>query len=88
MAMSVSDLEAIEILLADASQDGSIAAALRRQLPHLSLSQCDAADVIEPPFRSYPCYDLHLLDTTDHCVQITIDPQTATGIIMARRDVS
>jgi hypothetical protein len=30
-------------------------------------------------------FDLHLLDSGGHCVQITNDPQRATGIVLAKR---
>jgi hypothetical protein len=41
--------------------------------------------VTETPFRSFSRFDIHLLDSADHCVQITVDPACATGIVLAAR---
>jgi len=60
-------------------------AELRRRFPHLSWTRCDASDVTGTPFRSYSAFDVHLLDSADHCSQITSDPARATGIVLARR---
>ncbi|ANX02770.1 DUF6129 family protein [Immundisolibacter cernigliae] len=77
------DLEALDALLAAAGgQDG---AALRARFPRLTVTRCDAADLAESPYRSYPGFDLHLVDGAGHCWQITADPAQATGIVLARR---
>ena len=84
MALSDSDLAAIEKVLT-AEDAGPVFAELRKRFPALSWTQCDASDVTEAPFRTYPGYDVHLLDTADHCAHITSDPGAATGVILARR---
>lgn len=84
MALSVMELTAIDALLADANPDAISVAALRAQFPQLSWTLCDASDVTETPFRSYAAVDVHLLSTKDHCAQITVDPMSATGVILAR----
>lgn len=89
MAMNAEDLQAIEVLFADAGPEMESIAALRRKFPHLSWTECDDSDVAETPFRSYARVDIHLLNSKDHCAQITSDPAGATGVIVARRrDVS
>lgn len=85
MALSDSDLTEIEQLLTAESASGPVFAELRRRFPALSWTQCDASDVTESPFRTYSTYDIHLLDTADHCAHITLDPASATGVILARR---
>ncbi len=60
---------------------------LRRRFPHLSWTKCDSTDVTETPFRSYPRFEIHLVDRTDHCLQITADPMRASGIVLADRNV-
>ncbi|WP_375161825.1 hypothetical protein [Bradyrhizobium sp. RDT46] len=47
--------------------------------------RCDASDVTETPYRSCGAFDLHLLDSADHCAQITNDPARATGIVLVSR---
>lgn len=85
MPLSVDELREIDELLAVAGAEAQLFAALRRRFPHLSWTSCDAADVLETPFRSYAGYDVHLLDSADHCSQITGDLTRATGIVLARR---
>lgn len=84
MALAAGELAEIETMLAsdDAPQTY---AALRRKFPRLAVIRCDASDVTEMPFRSFPAFDLHLLDSADHCAQITADPARATGIVLATR---
>lgn len=86
MGMNTEELAQIDAILAGAGAPDI--AALRKQFPHLSFSKCDASDVIEAPFSSYPGCDLHLLNGKDHCVQITSEPAEATGIILALRRVA
>lgn len=84
MALAAGELVEIETMLAsdDASQT---CATLRQKFPHLAVIRCDASDVTETPFRSFAAFDLHLLDSADHCAQITADPARATGIVLATR---
>ena len=85
MALSVDELSEIERVLAAPGTDAQVLVEVRRRFPHLSWTRCDASDVVEEPFRSYLRFDLHLLNSTDHCAQITVDPTCATGIILAAR---
>lgn len=85
MAVSPDVLTEIEQVLSAPDVDAGAVTALRGRFPHLSWTKCDASDVVETPFRSLARFDLHLVDTADHCVQITTDPERATGIIVARR---
>lgn len=83
--MSAEDWAAIDRLLSAPDADAAILTLLRTSFAHLSWTRCDAADVIETPFRSYRRFDVHLLDSVDHCWHITDDPTRATGIILAMR---
>lgn len=85
MALSADELSEIDTLLSSPEAASQAFTELRRRFPHLSLTRCDASDVVESPFRAYPVFDVHLLDAKDHCVQITTDPARATGIILAKR---
>ena len=85
MAVAAAELAEIEKVLSapDAGSNGYVE--LRAKFPHLSWMRCDAGDVTEPPFRSFCEFDLHLLDSSGHCAQITEDPGRATGLVLARR---
>jgi len=89
MALSADDLTRIEALLGAAEADTQTLVALRRQFPGLSLTRCDAADVdSEQPFREYPRFSLYLVDGTDHCWRLTIDPDRATGLVVVQHKVA
>ncbi len=44
--------------------------------------------MIEEPFRSFTTFDLHLLDTSNHCPVVVSDPSAASGLIVAARSAA
>lgn len=87
MALAAGELAEIEAALAAPDAGFQTYAALRQRFPHLVWVRCDASDVTETPFRSFREFDLHLLDSADHCALITADLAQATGIVLAKRTV-
>ncbi|RXG95182.1 DUF6129 family protein [Bradyrhizobium zhanjiangense] len=87
MALTTDELIEIERRLAADGAETSPFVELRRRFPQLAWVCCDASDVADRPFRQFPRFDLHLIDGSDHCVQITADPMRATGIVLAKRNV-
>ncbi|MGY4315204.1 DUF6129 family protein [Bradyrhizobium sp. JR3.5] len=87
MALTAEELIEIERLLAADDAEMGQFVELRRRFPQLAFARCDASDVADQPFRQFSSFDLHLLDGSDHCVQITADPARATGIVLAKRNV-
>jgi len=85
MALGPNELLEIDQVLSAPDADARVLAQLRSRFPNLSWTRCDASDVTESPFRSYSRFDVHLVDRSDHCVQITADPARATGIVLANR---
>jgi hypothetical protein len=85
MALGAKELKEIDRVLSASDVDARVFTELRQRFPHLSWTRCDASDVTETPFRSYPRFEIHLVDRTDHCVQITADPMRASGIVLADR---
>jgi Family of unknown function (DUF6129) len=85
MPLSADELTEIDKMLSAPDADGRLFAELRQRFPKLSWTRCDASDVAEQPYRTYSQFDIHLLSTKDHCAQITADPASATGIILAKR---
>lgn len=59
--------------------------ALRRLLPGIECRHCDASDVLEEAFREGEVVDLHLLDTSSHCIRVTDEPTEATAILLASK---
>ena len=88
MALGADELNEIDKVLSASEAGASPLAELRSRFPHLTWMRCDASDVIEAPFRSYMRLDLHLIDGSDHCVQITSDPARATGVVLAARSIA
>lgn len=86
MALSADELMAIDQVLSAPDADAQVFAELRRRFAHLSWTRCDASDVTETPFRTYARFDVHLLDSADHCAHVTADPTRATGIVLAMRN--
>ena len=58
---------------------------LKNTFPHLSFVRMSARDIDEPPFRALDQYNLYLLDAREHCVQLTSNPDHATGLVIAQR---
>lgn len=89
MALNESALAVIDTALAACGPDKAlrcVAAELRAHLPGLVVLSCDAADVLEEPWRSYAAADLHFVDTRNHCTEMTRDPANATGLLLAARE--
>ncbi|MBP7338534.1 hypothetical protein [Niveispirillum sp.] len=84
MAVSSNELELIEGMLR-IPEGADPFPSLRQRFAHLVWTRCDAADVLEEPFRSIGPFDLHLLDGSDHCLRLTPEPDKATGVLLARR---
>ena len=86
MAISADALQQIRSLL---EGDGSAAeriASLRKSLPGVSLTRCDASDMdAETPVLETAGFDVYLIDTSEHCVRITTQPEAATGLIVAEK---
>jgi hypothetical protein len=87
MALAPEELTEIDEALSSPDAKAGVFAQLRSRFPHLSWTRCDASDVSESPFRSYLRFEIHLVDRSDHCVQITMDPARASGIVLAERSV-
>lgn len=89
MPLTPPDLAAIATLLQPAPPDSATLAALRRRFPQLSITRCDASDIIgAEPVRRLDHLDLHLVDGSNHCWRLTADPAQATGLLLARRSGS
>jgi len=72
-----------ELLQGEGASEVSLGS-LRKAVPALSLTRCDARDVDgETPFRSYEHCQLYLVDASEHCWRLTDDPRRATGLVIA-----
>ena len=83
MTVTPQDIDAVS--KAVSAQDRVDLKALRAEFSHLAFTACDASDVDEDPLTTVGRYDLHLIDASDHCVFVTSDAETATGVMLAAR---
>ena len=89
MALSADQLAEIETLLTAPNADAGAFADLRRRLPGISLTRCDASDMgVEPVFRQHGRFSLYLVDGADHCWRLTGDAARATGIVVVEHKVT
>lgn len=86
MAVGMQDLERVAGAFCSGAISAAAVADLRRRLPGVSLSLCDASDVdVARRFRSFPGFDLFLVDGRDQGWRLTSELAEATGLIIARK---
>ena len=88
MALEASHIARIDAALAalgPATDAATIAVALGQLLPGVAQRHCEAADVLEEPFRSAPGFDLFLLDASTHCIIVTDVPDEANALLIAAK---
>jgi len=85
MCISTETLSEIETALVEFNKlSNNPLPMLKDCFPDLSFVRLSARDMDEPPFRALENFNLYLLDTREHCVQITNDPSVASGIVVAQ----
>ena len=86
MTLGADHLTRMDALLRECGGELPAGVELRRDFPGVQITRCDASDMgVEQPFREYPGYQLYLVDGNDHCWRMTLDPERATGVVIARR---
>ncbi len=61
----------------------NILTSVRPQFPGITMTQCPSSDVVEPAYLEGEDFNLHLIDTRNHCWQITAQPEAATAVLWA-----
>lgn len=86
MPLSSHALTEIQDLLEKDSPAAERYAQLRQFFPGISVTRCDASDIdTETPALETNDFRVYLIDTSEHCVRITGDPEHATGLILAQK---
>lgn len=62
---------------------GNVLASLRPHFPGLMITQCPSSDVAETPFQTGDYFDLHLVDSRNHCWSLTDRLDVATAVLLA-----
>ena len=89
MAIAENGIARIDALLSALGSDAApetLAEALPQLLPGVECRRCDARDVLEEPFREAGRVDIHLLDTSNHCIKVTDQPAEATALLIAEKE--
>jgi len=71
-----------------AVEQNPAAAALRPQFPDIHFTECSADDVNArfTPVLETPLYELYLISgASGHCLEVTADYNSATGVIVAAK---
>jgi hypothetical protein len=86
MGLTVQDLSTLDEVLADHEAAPDISVRIRKRIPGLVVTRCDESDLgADIPFRTYPRYQLFLVDGSNHCWTVTSNPDSATALLLARR---
>jgi hypothetical protein len=86
MCISTETFKEIETVLAESSKiTNNPLPLLKGSFPDLGFVRMSARDFDEPPFSTLEHYNLFLLDTREHCVQLTNDLSVATSIVLAQK---
>lgn len=60
---------------------------LRDRYPDLHFTFCMDDDVVAAePVSQHSAFNLYLVDSSSHCLALTQDMQTATGLVVAMRE--
>ncbi|WP_298219655.1 hypothetical protein [Halothiobacillus sp.] len=63
--------------------ESNVLTSLRPLFPGLMITQCPSSDVTETPFQAGDFFDLHLVDSRNHCWALTGQPEAATAVLLA-----
>lgn len=65
--------------------DGDSLSALRKAYPDIHFTACIDDDVVDPirPYVTQPGLNIYLVDGNDHCMTLTTDTESATGLLLA-----
>ncbi|MHB0889453.1 hypothetical protein [Acidithiobacillus sp.] len=87
MAISALELQTMTELGSGACSDGEdVLAVLRPRFPALTITRCPSSDVIETPFQRGDYFDVHLVDTSEHCWRLTRNMAVATAVLLAMHE--
>ncbi|SMF97551.1 hypothetical protein SAMN02949497_0121 [Methylomagnum ishizawai] len=85
-ALTQAALDTVRGLLEGDAPMAERVAQVRAALPGVSLTRCDASDMdAETPAFETDQFAVYLIDTSEHCVHLTLDPAKATGLVLAQK---
>lgn len=77
-------LNAVAVWLQRRSGEAGMEQDLRVAFPDLHFTFCVDDDVIaDKPASELPGFNLYLVDSSNHCLRLTTDPEAASGLVVA-----
>ncbi len=79
------DLDRIGAQVTGRAADETLVAELRAAWPGVHFTCCSEDDIPAnlEPVRLLGACNLYLVDSSDHCLRLTSDPERATGVVLA-----
>lgn len=82
--IEASTLEEITVALGDREIDETVVGDLRQRWPNIHFTCCSEDDIHSgKAVTETDRYSLYLVDSSDHCLALTSDPERATGLVVA-----
>lgn len=80
-------IDEINALLIDNGLDESIVGTLRGKWPEIHFTYCSDDDVCGPKaIRETDYFSIYLIDSRNHCLSFTSNPEIATGLVLAEHE--
>jgi len=74
-----------EVLSEQGVDEGSVGA-LRNQFPDVHFTYCTEDDIHSgKPVEETDQFSIYLVDSREHCLSLTSNPEIATGLVIAER---
>lgn len=74
--------------LLDYGVDDEAVSRLRACWPDIHFTYCSEDDIHSgKPVEETPAFSIYLVDSSEHCLCLTTDPNTATGLVIAENYV-
>ncbi len=80
-------IDEINTLLSEHGLDETAVTELRNKWPSIHFTYCSDDDVCGPPaIRESDGFSMYLIDSRDHCLNFTSNPEIATGLVLAEHE--
>jgi hypothetical protein len=84
--IQVETISRIKDLLNEQGVDESAVTILRGEFPDVHFTYCSEDDIHNgKPVEESEQFSLYLVDSREHCLCLTSDPEIATGLVIAER---
>lgn len=88
MALDVEALTQMKGMIGDLDDGEAVRRLLRESYPGFQFPLCSEDDIVDDlePVGETAAFLLYLLDGQGHCLRLTSDPDSATGVVLAAKE--